>query len=203
MLEKAKEQRIKVQSGEFFILSNKKEFQTGKEYVVLTLEFIGNEGTLKILRKTKTIRVREIYQKELLTVVITEDGRRGYLQNVGNLAAHGPEVPYEIECLSAEKEGFEEVEEGDEYDFVIYAGRRVRPRDYCMSMEPKIVEKIKCAIMSFCGRRCMQVFYLLTPGRDFSMLKGFYIENVYKQGKKQVVETTDGRVGINLLRIRR
>ena len=204
--EKKNEKRITMSTGDFILFSNRREFNSGKTYVVQILEFVGEENA-KLIRKNTQIRVKETYKLNSLDIVVTDDGRRGFIQKLGSLTVQGPEV-YEFE--SASKYCDDEIEnqdnETDDYDFIIYAGRKVKPGDYCMSMQPSTSEKIATKAKEVLGKRCLKVFYILTPGmqeEDSSIVKGFTIDRVYKLGKNQLVETTDGRIGLNLLRAKR
>ncbi len=203
---KLNENRVTMSTGDFILFSNRTEFNPGKTYVVQILEFIEGEN-IKLIRKNTQIRVKETYKLDSFNVVITDDGRRGFIQKLGSLTAQGPEV-YEFESASEYRDDGIENEENDtdDYDFIIYAGRKVKPGDYCMSMQPSTSEKIATKAKEVLGKRCLKVFYVITPGmqeEDSLIVKGFTIDRVYKIGKNQLVETTDGRIGLNLLRTKR
>lgn len=201
--ERMNENRVTMSTGDFILFSNRTEFNPGKTYVVQILEFIGEENA-KLIRKNAQIKVKETYKLNSLDVVITDDGRRGFIQKLGSLKDQGPEV-YDFESSSEyyDDEIEDQDSDTDEYDFIIYAGRKVRPGDYCLSMKPSTSEKIATKLKEVFGKRSLQVFYLLRPGMQedgASIVKGFTIDRVYKLGKNQLIETTDGRIGINLLR---
>ncbi len=203
---KLNENRVTMSTGDFILFSNRTEFNPGKTYVVQILEFIEGEN-IKLIRKNTQIRVKETYKLDSFNVVITDDGRRGFIQKLGSLTDQGPEV-YEFESASEYRDDGIENEENDtdDYDFIIYAGRKVKPGDYCMSMQPSTSEKIATKAKEVLGKRCLKVFYVITPGmqeEDSLIVKGFTIDRVYKIGKNQLVETTDGRIGLNLLRTKR
>ena len=201
--ERMNENRVTMSTGDFILFSNRTEFNPGKTYVVQILEFIGEENA-KLIRKNAQIKVKETYKLNSLDVVITDDGRRGFIQKLGSLKDQGPEV-YDFESSSEyyDDEIEDQDSDTDEYDFIIYAGRKVRPGDYSLPMKPSTSEKIPTKLKEVFGKRSLQVFYLLRPGMQedgASIVKGFTIDRVYKLGKNQLIETTDGRIGINLLR---
>ncbi len=197
---------VEVEDTDFIFFPTSPLFQLGKTYrnaAIMVYFKIGEEehALKKGFRNLDFIRTgKDAGIEGKSPYVVTSEGHVGYevIVNPAYDELKGPDIvgnePMKDSCIDRIK-----MQDGD---FVIMAGKRLRPGDFCFSDDVGVFDNVKNLLKkSKRGRQVTIPKYLECKNKTLQVKSSnFIVRNTSLLKGAQMIYTEDGRIGYNVIR---